>query len=168
MLTPLLQEDTIIANRRSRLSRALRLVRWNNVKVGRQLVALGVVRRRDVPTDLVNGPVYRALHALMQRRKRAAKRMDAVLREIRRRREFVEKMERLEWAKMTRWERRLNWDMAPAVVESRGFTERVRHWVMRKLETARIVLRLDRTMMFQGDREFRNRTRRVVATTVRG
>lgn len=72
-----------------------------------------------------------------------------VFREIRRRREFVKKMNRLEWSKMSRWQRRLNWDMAPAVQSRRSITEHMRFFIMERYEEFKLLLSLDRTMMFQ-------------------
>lgn len=103
------QDDRVIALRQKVLTHALAIARANNVSVGDWLVSLGVVRRVDVPDDLVDGPVWSALARVMSRLRRAKARRDEVHREIRRQREFVEMMERTDWAKMSRWERRRNW-----------------------------------------------------------
>ena len=104
-----LQDDRIILQRNKSLNAALRMARMNNVSIGHWLVNLGVVRRVDVPDDLVDGPVFAALNRVQSRLRRAKARREEVHREIRKQRDFVLMMERTEWGKMSRWERRRNW-----------------------------------------------------------
>jgi hypothetical protein len=103
------QNDRVVASRRRYLTVALKLTRFNNRRVGLYLRELGVIRLQDIPPALHDRPIMYAWDQLMRRRQRVAERRHDVFREIRRQREYVQLMERSEWAKMTRWQRRRNW-----------------------------------------------------------
>ena len=92
---------------------ALRLARVNNAKTGHLLASLGVVRPVDIPA-LHDRPIMNAITQLVKRRRRVRVRREEVFREVRKVREFVALMERTEWGKMTRWQRRSNWCGRPS------------------------------------------------------
>lgn len=146
----------------------LKALRINNKSVGDWLVGHHLARRIDIPPELLDRPVNQVWERYKARTFRAKMRRPHVQLEVDRRRAWISRQRRVEWSKMTRWERRQNWSMAPVMRAHRTPVQKAVDWLIRQFEDTRAYWMMRNSMLYDDEAEFRSRAHRTALAVVSG